>query len=154
MRIVFLVAIALASSQGTTAQPKHTAVFVKAWSGTAGPDGVTWALEIGADGTGRVTYWRGPGKTGLERRFTLVPKERALITKAVESAKFFELPEYLGPSPLPLHGPENVLQIELDGRSRKVRLHDPSTRRGSQVDRFKRVWDAVVDLSPIKPPLY
>lgn len=153
MRLVFLVAIALASSQPTAVQPKRTAVFVKAWSGTAGPDGVTWALEIGADGAGRVSYWRGPGETGLERRFTVTPKERALLTKAVDSAKFFELPEYLGPATPPLHGPENVLQIELDGRSRKVRLHDPSTRQGAQVERFKRAWDAIVDLSPIKPPL-
>ena len=153
MRLVFLVAIALASTQATAVQPKRTAVFVKAWSGTAGPYGVTWALEIGADGAGRVTYWRGPGEAGLERHFTVAPKERSLITKAVDGAKFFELPVYLGPSTIPLHGPENVLLIELDGWSRKVRLHDPSTRRGAEVERFKRAWDAVVGLSPIKPPL-
>ena len=153
MRLVILVALALASSQPTAVQPKRTAVFVKAWSGTAGPYGVMWALEIGADGAGRVTYWRGPGEAGLERHFTVAPKERSRIVKAVDGAKFFELPEYLGPSTIPLHGPENVLQIELDGRSRKVRLHDPPNRSGTEVERFKRAWDAVVGFSPIKPPL-
>ena len=44
------------------------------------------------------------------------------MMQAVMDAKFFELSEYLGPSKVPLHGPENTLQIEFDGRVRKVYL--------------------------------
>jgi hypothetical protein len=153
MRTVFPVAIALALSQGTPLQPERTAVSVNAWSSTAGPYGVLWALEIGTNGAASVTRWLGPGEAGQERHFTVTPKDRLAITKAVEDAKFFDLPEYLGPSTVPLHGPENTLQIEFDGRVRKVFLHDPSTERGPEVERFKRAWNAVVALSPVKPPL-
>ena len=153
MRTLFLVAVALASSQGTALQPERTAVVVKAWSSTAGPYGALWILEIGADGAGSVTRWRAPDEAGQERHFTVAPKDRSLITKAIEDAKFFELPEFLGPPTVPLHGPENTLQIELDGRVRKVTLHDPSTERGAEVERFKRAWRAVVKSSPLKPPL-
>ena len=134
-------------------QPERTAVSVNAWSSTAGPYGVLWALEIKANGAASVTRWRGPGEAGQVRRFTVTPKDRLAIAKAVEDAKFFDLPEYLGPSAVPLHGPENTLQIELDGRVGKVFLYDPSTERGPEVERFKRAWRAVVGLSPIKPPL-
>ena len=65
----------------------------------------------------------------------------------------FELPDYLGASTVPLHGPENTLEIEMEGRLRKVILYDPHNERGSEIDRFKRVWKAVVRLSPIKAPL-
>jgi nicotinic acid mononucleotide adenylyltransferase len=153
MRTVFLVAVALASSQGTALQPERTAVVVKAWSSTAGPYGAFWTLEIGADGAASVTRWRGPGEAVQERHFTVAPKDRSAITKTVEDAKFFELPEYIGPSTVPLHGPENTLQIEIEDRVRKVSLHDPSTERGAEVERFRRAWNAVVKLSPLKPPL-
>jgi hypothetical protein len=153
MRTLFLVAIVLASSQGTALQPERTGVVVEAWSSTAGPYGVLWTLEIGVDGAASVTRWSSPGEAGQERHFMVAPKDRSLIMKAVEDAKFFELPAYLGPSLVPLHGPENTLQIEVDGRARKVSLHDPSTERGAEVERFKRAWNVVVGLSPIKPPL-
>jgi len=153
MRALFLVAVAVASSQGTALQPERTAVVVKAWSSTAGPYGIFWTLEIGADGGASVTRWRAPGEAGQERHFTVAPNDRSTITKAVEDSKFFELPEYLGPSTVPLHGPENTLQIELDGRVRKVNLYDPSTWQGAEVERFKRAWRAVVKSSPLKPPL-
>ena len=153
MRTILLVAVALASSQGAALQPARTAVVVKAWSSTAGPYGVLWTLEIGANGAANVTRWRGPGESGQERHFTVAPKDRSAITKTVEDAKFFELPEYIGPSTVPLHGPENTLQIEIGGRARKVTLHDPSTERGAEVERFKQAWNAVAKLSPLKPPL-
>jgi nicotinic acid mononucleotide adenylyltransferase len=153
IRTVLLVGVALASSQGTALQPERTAVVVKAWSSTAGPYGAWWALEIGADGAASVTRWRGADEAGQERHFTVAPKDRSAIMKAVEDAKFFDLPEYLGPSAVPLHGPENALQIESDGRVRRVTLHDPSTERGAEVERFKRAWNAVVKLSSLKPPL-
>ena len=153
MGIVILLAVALALSQGTALQPERPAVVVKAWSSTAGPYGVLWTLEIGADGAASVTRWRGPGEAGQERHYTVAPKDRSAITKTVEDAKFFELPEYIGPSTVPFHGPENTLQIEIGDRARKVSLHDPSTERGAEVERFKRAWNAVVKLSPLKPPL-
>ena len=153
MRIVLFVAVALASNQGTALQPQRTAVVVNAWSSTAGPYGALWILEIRANGAASVTRWGGPDEARQERHFTVAPKDGLVITKAVEDAKFFELPEYLGPSTVPLHGPENTLQIEFDGRVRKVHLYDPSTERGAEVERFKRAWNAVVKLSPLKPPL-
>jgi hypothetical protein len=100
-----------------------------------------------------VTRWGGPGEAGQERRFMLEPKDRRAINQAVDATKFFELPEHLGPSAVLLHGPENCLEIKLEGRVRKVFLDEPLTERGPEVERFKRAWKAVVDLSPIKPPL-
>ena len=126
---------------------------MKAWSSTAGPYGALWALEIEANGAASVTHWRGPVEPAQERHFTVAPKDRSAITKAVEEAKFFELPEHLGPSEVPLHGPENTLHIEFDGRVRRVVLFDPSRERGPEVERFKRAWNAVAALSPIRPPL-
>jgi hypothetical protein len=110
-------------------------------------------LEIGANGAASVTHWPGPAEAGQERHFTVAPADRSAITKAVEDAKFFDLPEHIGPSTVPLHGPENTLQIEFDGRVRRIFLYDPSTERGPEVERYKRVWNAVVKLSPLKPPL-
>jgi hypothetical protein len=153
MRTAFLIAIAVASSQGTALQAERTAVVVKAWSSTAGPYGASWTLEIGTDGAASVTRWRSPGEAGQELHFTVAAQDRSAIAQAVEQAKFFELPEYLGPSMVPLHGPENTLHIEVGGHVRRVRLHDPSTERGAEVDRFKRAWNAVVKFSPLKPPL-
>jgi hypothetical protein len=111
------------------------------------------ALEIGANGAASVTRWRGPGDAAQERHFTVASKDRSAISKAIEAAKFFDLPEYLGPSAVPLHGPENTLQIEFDGRVRRVSLHDPSTAGGPETARFKRAWNTVVALSPVRPPL-
>jgi hypothetical protein len=82
----------------------------------------------------------------------VAPEDRVAIAKAVEDARFFELPEYIGPQTIPMHGPENRLHVDVDGRLRKVRLHDPASQRGPQVERFKRVRAAVIRSSRIKSP--
>jgi hypothetical protein len=46
---------------------------------------------------------------------------------------------------VPIHGPENTLEIELRGRVHKVFLDDPASAKGPQVERFRRVWRAVID---------
>ena len=151
--VFFLVAVVLASSQGTPSQPDRTAVVIKAWSSTAGPYGVMWILDIGANGAATVTRWRGPDAARQERHFTVAPNDRSTITKAAEDARFFDLPEDLGPSEVPPHGPENTLEIEFAGRVRKVTLYDPSTELDAESARFKRAWNTVVGVSPVKPPL-
>jgi len=153
IRTALLVAVALTARQGTSLQPQRRAVAIKAWSSTAGPYGALWTFEMTADGTAHVTRWGGAGEAGQKRDFAVAPKDRSAITKTIEDAKFFDLPEYLGPSTVLLHEPENTLEIEVDHRVRKVRLYDPSTERGAEVERFKRVWNAVVKWSPLKPPL-
>jgi hypothetical protein len=150
--LALLAALTLVSGHATTLQPKQTTVVVRGWSDPAGPYGVMWMLVLEADGAASVTRWPGPGEGGQERQFRVAPEDRVAIAKAVEDAPFFELPEYIGPQTIPLHGPENRLHVDVDGWLRKVRLHDPANQRGARAERFKRVWAAVIRLSPIKPP--
>jgi hypothetical protein len=126
---------------------------VKAWSSTNGPYGELWYLSIRADGSAEVSGSSALGSESRERHFKISNAEREAIVKATGEAEFFALPEYVGPSSVPIHSPDNTLEIELNGRAHKVFLNEPSSARGPQVERFRRVWRAVVERSPLKPPL-
>jgi hypothetical protein len=79
--------------------------------------------------------------------------QREAIVRAAEEAQFLSLPDAVGPAFVPLDGPDNVLELELQGHLHKVFLNDPASAKGPEVERFRRVWRAVVEASPIKPPL-
>jgi hypothetical protein len=126
---------------------------VEAWSSTNGPYGDLWHLSIQADDSPEVSTSSGLGAELRERHFTVSSVQREAILKATEEAQFFALPESVGPSSVPIHGPDNTLEVELDGRAHKVFLNEPDSAKGQQVERFRRVWRAVVETVPLKPPL-
>ncbi len=129
------------------------ALVVRASSTTAGPDGVVWLLDIGKDGSALVRSSSEFGAKSQEQRFTVDAPERQAIVRASDEARYFELPDSVGPSDLPVHGPLNTLEIRYGGRVRKVYLSDPTNAHGDDVRRFRLVWDAIAALSGIKPPL-
>ena len=129
------------------------ALVVRASSTTAGPDGVVWLLDIGKDGSALVRCSSEFGAKSQEQRFTVDAAERQAIVRASDEARYFELPDSVGPSDLPVHGPLNTLEIRYGGRVRKVYLNDPTNAHGDDVRRFRLVWDAIAALSGIKPPL-
>ena len=127
--------------------------IIRAASLTNGSFGRIWELTIERGNSGSVRTVSGPGEKPTERRFTLLPTQRQAISRAVDEAKFAELPERLGPDTVQLDGPENWLEIESGNRVHRVRLDDPRSAKGSDVERFRRVWRAVVEVSPITPPI-
>jgi len=128
--------------------------FIKAWSSTNGSFGKVWHLSIQSPDSGTVSDSSELGAKSSERRFKIFSTaQREAILRAAEDAQFFALPDSLGPSSVPVDGPENTLEIELRGRVHKVLLNDPASAKGPQVDRFRRVWRAVVESSPLIPPL-
>ena len=126
---------------------------IKAWSSTNGSFGKVWHLSIHSDDSAIVSDSSELGANSSERRFKISTAQREAILRAAEEAQFFALPASLGPSSVPVDGPENTLEIELRGRVHKVFLNDPASAKGPQVERFRRVWRPVVETSPIKPPL-
>jgi hypothetical protein len=126
---------------------------VRAWSSTNGPYGEVWYLEIQRSGSARVSVASNLGAKSDERAFSVSRPGHDAMLRAADEAKFFELPEDLGPSSLPIHGPQNSLEIDRGGLVRRVFLNDPAAATGDSVSRFRRVWAAVVASSPIKPPL-
>src|SRR5205085_4078425 len=117
------------------------------------PYGQVWYLFIQRNDSATVTSSSEFGAKSLERLFRISMAQREAIVRAAEESQFFALPESVGPSVVPIHGPDNTLELELHGRVHKVFLNDPASAAGPQVDRFRRVWRAVVERSPIKPPL-
>jgi len=152
MRPVVSVAILIAFVIQVSGQ-QTPRLSVEAWSSTNGPYGELWHLSIQADGSAEVTGSSGLGSGSRERHFKISSAERDAILKAAGEAQFFALPEFVGPSVVPIHGPDNTLEIELNGRAHKVFLNEPASAKGPQVERFRRVWRAVVEKSPLKPPL-
>jgi hypothetical protein len=112
-----------------------------------------WYLEIQRSGSARVTVGSKLGAKSDERGFSVSRSGHHAILKAADDAKFFELPEDLGASNVPIHGPQNCLEIDRGGLVRRVFLNDPAAATGDSVSRFRKVWAAVVASSPIKPPL-
>jgi hypothetical protein len=126
---------------------------VKAWSSTNGSYGKVWHLSIQPDDSAIVSDSSELGAKSSARRFKISTAQREAILRTAEEAQFLALPDSLGPSLVPIHGPENTLEIELRGRVHKVFLNDPASAKGPHVERFRRVWRAVVETSPLKPPL-
>ena len=152
MRTAFTIAIALTFFVGSGARqnPNDT---IRAWSSTAGPDGVVWHLSIERDNTATVSSSSDLGAKSVERHFKISAAQRQAILRAAKEGQFFTLAESVVSGSLPIHGPQNTLELEVGGRSHKVFLNDPASAKDSQSERFRRVWRAVVETSPIKPPL-
>src|SRR5262249_5168215 len=127
--------------------------FVRAWSTTNGPYGKVWQLSIQSNDSAVVSDSSELGAKSRERRFKITTGQREAIVKATDEVHCFALPDSLGPRSVPIHGPDNTLEIELRGRVHKVFLNDPASAKGDEVERFRRVWRAVVETSPLKPPL-
>jgi hypothetical protein len=149
--LIGVLALATVGSAAQRAVDGPTAI--NAWSDTAGPDGQTWHLQLNRDRRATVTAYSGPGSKSAERRFRVSIDQYAAIMRVADETRFFALPEWIGPSAIPLHGPENVLRIGMAGRAHQVTLHDPHSAKGDDAARFQRVWRAVVSSSPAKPPL-
>jgi len=149
----FLIVVLALGAICNTAQRAEAPSNIRAWSDTAGPDGKTWNLEMKRDGSATVLAFSGPGSKSAERRFKIPVEQYAAILGVTDEAGFFALPPYLGPSAIPLHGPENVLRIAIAGKEHQVALRDPLSAKGEEAARFQRVWRAVVAWSPVKPPL-
>jgi hypothetical protein len=151
MRTIWLV-LALALYAGVaTAQSEQTLVL-QAWASTNGPYGASWSLDVAADGSAQVTSSAAAGARRQERRFTISRAQRDAILRAVEEADFFALPEFVGPTLVEIHGPDNCLDIRVGGRVRRVVLNEPASSTGEAVERFRKVWRSVSESSPIKPP--
>lgn len=148
-----IVVLAIARPTPADSQPSREGI-IRATSQTNGSFGEVWELAIEKDHSAvvKTISWGRDGKSAT-RRFSLSTAQRQAILRAAEEAKFTELPNRLGPAFVQLDGPENSLEFETPGRTRSVRLDDPKSARGSEVERFRRVWNAVVKTSPIKPPL-
>ena len=153
MRIAIIVAVAFTAALSAAQAPNEPRAFLEAWADTNGPDGETWHLVVDGAGNAEVSYWSGPGAAPSERQFHLSEAARDAIVAAARDARFLDLPKSLGPELIPIHGPEIVVQLTLDRRTRKVFLNDPKSAGGPDVERFRRVWRAVVAASPTKPPL-
>ena len=151
--VIVLIFLAIARPITADSQPAGDGL-IRATSQTNGSFGEVWDLTIERDNSAvvRSVSWGRDGES-VTRRFSLPPAQRQAILRAAEEAKFTELPNRLGPPFVQLDGPENWLEFETPGRTYSVRLDDPKSARGSEVARFRRVWKAVVELSPIKPPL-
>ena len=153
MRLATLVAVALTAALSAAQAPKEPRFLLEAWADTNGPDGETWHLVVDGAGNAEVSYWSGPGAAASERQFHLSEAAREAIVAAARDARFLDLPKSLGPELVPVHGPEIVVHLTLDRSTRKVFLNEPNDAVGPDVERFRRVWRAVVAASPIKPPL-
>ena len=153
MRAAFLVAVGLSLFVGGTGFQATESITVHAWSSTNGPYGAVWYLEIASDGQAQVTSSAPLGAKSEHHRFRLPRARREAILRAVEEANFFALPKFVGASPVPIHGPEDCLEIQLRGRVLKVFLSDPASSTGDEVERFRKVWRAVSASSPVQPPL-
>ena len=152
MRTAFAIGIAVMSLVGS-GRGQATDGIIRAWSSTNGPYGQLWHLSIKRDNSATVSSSSDLGAKSIERHFKISTAQRQAIMRATEEAQFFELTEPLGPGSVPIHGPDNTLELEVPGRVHKVFLNDPASAAGPQVQRFHRVWRAVVETSPIKPPL-
>ncbi|MGV3519313.1 hypothetical protein [Luteitalea sp.] len=127
--------------------------FVEAWSNTNGTFGEMWSLSIQSDDSAVVTAVSQLGAKRREHRFTISTARREAILKAVEEAQFFALPALVGSDSIPVDGPENRLEIVRRGHRHRVVLNEPLSAKGRQVERFRHVWRAVVQPSPLTPPL-
>lgn len=142
-----------AASQVARSPSSAPRLTITAWSRTAGPDGATWFLQVKPDGSATVAEYSGPGKSSERRVFVVPPRVREVLVNVVNEADFFGLNAALGPQSVPLHGPENILEVTFNGRVHKMLLADPESSRGTAAERFRRVWHAVTATSSIKPPL-
>ncbi len=148
-----VIAIALTAAVSAAQAPREPRFLLEAWAGTNGPDGESWHLVVDETGNAAVSYWSGPGAAASERQFRLSEAARDAIVAAAREARFLDLPTSIGPEIIPVHGPEIVAHLTLNRRTRKVFLNEPKDAAGPDVERFRRVWQAVVAASPIKPPL-
>lgn len=146
------IAIALTCLIEASSQQNPTD-FVEAWSSTNGTFGEMWSLSIRSDDSAVVTAVSQLGAKRRERRFTISTAQREAILKAVEEAQFFALPALVGSDSIPVDGPENTLEIVRRGRRHRVVLNEPLSAKGPEVELFRRVWRAVVQPSPLTPPL-
>jgi len=151
MRTAFTIAIVLTFLAAPGGQQNSNGI-VRAWSTTNGPYGQLWHLSIERDNSATVSNSSDRGAKSVERHFKISTAQRQAIVRASEEAQFFELTESLGPGSVPFHAPDNTLELEVRGRVHKVFLNDPASAAGAPVQRFRRVWRAVVETSPIKPP--
>jgi hypothetical protein len=152
MRTAFTIAIALVSLVGS-GRGQAAEGMIRAWSSTNGSYGQVWHLSIERDDTANVSTSSDLGAKSVERHFKISSAQRQAILRAAEEAQFFTLAESLSPGSVPIHGPQNTLELKVSGRSHKVFLNDPASTKDPQAERFRRVWRVVVETSPIKPPL-
>jgi hypothetical protein len=99
MRTAFTIAIALTFFAGSGAG-QNANDTIRAWSTTAGPDGVVWHLSIERDSTATVTSSSDLGAKSVERHFKISAAQRQAILWAVEEGQFFTLPKSVGPRSL------------------------------------------------------
>jgi len=111
-----------------------------------------WILKIDRNEEGAL-YERHPNPRGWGLKvFTVAPNQQETILAAVEAANFFGLPGTLGPKRLRAGGNTVSLSIGLGDRTRTVYVFQTQSVTGTEVARFRRVWDAVKVVSPVPPP--
>ena len=135
------------------AQDPRQSLTVKASSWVNGSFGHSWQVDIAPDGTAIVETAGPLGEAYAARRFKVTPGQQRAIVDAVRQARFSSLKQSVGGADFPLDGSENRLVIANDRRAHGVSLFEPTTTKGDEADRFRRVWNAVVAACPVRPPI-
>jgi hypothetical protein len=125
--------------------------WIEAQEYTNGPFGDAWTVRIDAGGAGAVRFHERTGKY-REQQFALTAAQVNSIRQEIDAARFAELPETLAPQLVFLDGPEQRLYILSAGKVYRVFLLEPKQASGAEVERFRKVWRAVVACIPIPPP--
>jgi len=142
---------ALSAQQTVAAEPPL--LVVEAWVSTAGPYGESWELGIRPDGVVRMqVLYMGSPSGNLMARLHLPEPALARIRAALDSERFFELPEKLAPKTSLLHMPFFKLDVWSGTRHRAVTLYDPKQIHADpSTQRFLEVWEAVYAGLPLRP---
>ena len=128
-------------------------LLVEASLSTAGPYGELWILRLTPNGDIflRVHYALNPSGS-LMAEFDVTDEHLASLRKAIESERFFELPEEISPEAVALHEPDFRLEITVGHRKHKVELYDPvQLKSDANARRFLTVWAELFKSVPLKP---
>jgi hypothetical protein len=156
-RQIVLVGLLAALPHCTGAQepvpPKAPSLLVQASLSTAGPYGENWYLTLTPDGGISLQVFYSTNPSGnLMARFTGAGENLETLRKAIEAARFFDLPAEISPKSAPLHRPHFRLDITLSGRQHQVSLYDPGQlQNDDRARRFLVVWNRLFESLPLKP---
>jgi len=137
-------------------QPESSKSPAITFEATASTGGVTksWNFVL-RTGHSASFEMRSVGGSDLKGKVDLNDVDLARIETAAKSAQFSSLPRFIAPTGgLPIHAPSFTLRLGRDGKEYSVELYAPAeVKDRSQVNRFMTVWNAIFDLSALRPTI-
>jgi hypothetical protein len=133
--------------------PKKPDLLIEAWLSTAGPYGESWSYTLTPSGSVKLHAYFSLNPSGsLMAEFQMADEYVDRVRRAVDSERFFDLPDSLSAQMVMLHRPEYELTVTLGGRKAKTSLYDPEQlREDPGAARFLRIWRELYAGMPIRP---